>query len=488
MSAVSDFGAGNNSPDLVAALGSVGIDGGLKSPMSPGGVAELRRIVGDDHVLGPGAIARYRTDAGEARGLRADPDLVVRPGAAAEVAAVMRHCYDRGIPLVPRGGGTGLVGGSLAFGRGLVVDLGRLDGVSELRPEAWRMTVGAGLSTHHVRRLARESGLYFPPDPGAAEESQIGGNVATDAGGPHAFKYGTTGAWVMGLELVVPPGRVISVGGATRKDVASYDLKSLFVGSEGTLGIITECTLRLIPYPPARHVVVAAYRDAEDGCRAVQDVLTSGLIPAAVEYLDHGAIEASGDSFPGTLDPRARFLLLVELDGAPADLAAGIPLLNEALAPCLQAAPCASAAGQNELWRWRDGVTGAVRARLGGKLSADVAVPAERFHEALEVSRRVAAEAGLELCGWGHAGDANLHSTFVFDPGREGALDSAERGADRLLAEIAAMGGSIAAEHGIGWAKRGRMSLQLEEGALGLHRAIKGLLDPAGLLNPGKKS
>jgi glycolate oxidase subunit GlcD len=448
---------------------------------------ELREILGEDAVLQGADTVQYHVDASEGRGLRAEPDLVVRPADTYAVAAVMRACYEHEVPLTPRGGGTGLVGGSLAFGGGVVLDLALLNEVFEVRPEAWRMTVGAGLRTDHVRRLGRESGLYFPPDPGAAEASQIGGNIATDAGGPHAFKYGTTGSWVLGLEVVVPPGKVISVGGRNRKDVAGYNLTDLFVGSEGTLGIITACTLRLIPYPESRVAVVAGYEDAARGCAALEEVLISGLVPAAVEYLDQGAVEASRAAYPGSLDPRTRFLLIAEFDGSEADVAASAPVLEEALSPAVQLDARASVSEQDDLWRWRDSVTGAVAALLGGKLSVDVSVPAERFAEALSTSRDFAEQAGLRLCGWGHAGDANLHSTFVFDPSEEGALDAAERCADRLLARVVEMGGSIAAEHGIGWAKRGRLGLQLDDGSLEINRGLKQQLDPRGLLNPGKK-
>jgi glycolate oxidase subunit GlcD len=413
--------------------------------------------------------------------------LVVRPGDAGEVAAVMSCCHGRGVPIIPRGGGTGLVGGSLDFTGGVVVDLARINQVTELRPDVWRMTVGAGLTTRHVHRLARESGLYFPPDPGAAEESQIGGNIATNAGGPHAFKYGTTAAWVLGLEVVVPPGTVIEVGGRMRKDVAGYDFVRLFAGSEGTLGLITGCTLRLIPYPEARHTTLIAFRDVVEGCAGLESVLGSGLVPAAVEYLDRGAIDAARRAFPGALHHDAGFLLIVELDGSTQAVAEAATVLGEAVGPSLQVDSRSSAEGQAALWRWRDTITGAVCAQLGGKLSVDVCVPAECFPEALELSSEIAASAGLDYCGWGHAGDANLHSTFVFDPGRDGALEAAERAADLLLEAVVELGGSIAAEHGIGWAKRGHLALQLDPVALDLQRGLKRLFDPKGLLNPGKK-
>ena len=199
---------------------------------------ELARVVGAEHVLDPtpaakekrggeGGWSSYNHDATRSRGVRGHADLVVRPGSTAEVAAVLALCYEREVPLIPRGGGTGLAGGAVALEGGVVCSLERLRAIRELEPALWRMHAEAGVSTHHVQRLARENGLCFPPDPGASEQSQIGGNAATNAGGPHAFKYGVTGNWVTGLEVVIPPGETITLGGPYRKDVAGYDLKSL---------------------------------------------------------------------------------------------------------------------------------------------------------------------------------------------------------------------------------------------------------------------
>lgn len=210
-------------------------------------IAELARIAGAEHVQAdppPSALG----DATESRGLHGRADALVRPATTEEVAAVVACCCANRVPIVPRGGGTGFAGGAVPDG-GVVVELGRMTRVRRFDPGLWRIEVEAGLTTAHLRRLAREHGLLFGPDPGAAEQSQIGGNIATNAGGPHALKYGVTGDWVTGLEAVVPPGDVVRVGGALTKDVAGYDVKRLLVGSEGTLGVITAAWLRLVPAP-----------------------------------------------------------------------------------------------------------------------------------------------------------------------------------------------------------------------------------------------
>jgi FAD/FMN-containing dehydrogenase len=336
--------------------------------------------------------------------------------------------------------------------------------------------------------VARESGLLFPPDPGAAEQSQIGGNIATNAGGPHAFKYGVTGAWVLGLEAVVPPGELVTLGGPLRKDVAAYDLKSLLIGSEGTLGVITAAWLRLLPAPEASFPVAAFYETAAAGCEAIERVLGNGIVAAALEFLDEGALISAGGSFPGGTPRRARFLVLAEADGsrAEANRVRG-DLLAALEADSVGAVTPVEAADIRHLWRWRDGVSIAVTSRLGGKVSEDVSVPVDRLCEAIEGTVSIAGRHRLEACSWGHAGDGNLHSTFMLARGDHEALSRAETAAAELFDLAVHLGGSVSGEHGVGWTKRGRLGLQLAPRALEIHSEVKRAFDPKGLLNPGKK-
>jgi glycolate oxidase subunit GlcD len=447
----------------------------------------LTTLLGPEQVL-PADDRQYLQDETEGRGVRGFADAIVLPRSAEDVAAVMSWCYEQEVALVPRGGGTGFAGGAVPIEGGIVLTLDRLARIRAFDPLLWRMHVEAGVRTATVRRQAHEHGLMFPPDPGAAEQSQIGGNIATNAGGPHAFKYGVTGAWVTGLEAVVPPGDVITVGGPIRKDVAGYDLKSLLIGSEGTLGVITAAWLRLIPRPEASFPVTAVYTDSASGCAAIERVLGTGLVPAALEYLDARTALASGAAFPHGLPQDAGFVVLTEADGS----LAGARALREELVEALHEdaslvfAP-EEGADIQAVWRWRDGVSIAVTAQLGGKVSEDIVVPLDHLEEAIEETLAIGGRHGLEACSWGHAGDGNLHSTFMLGRDDAEALERAAAAADELFALATRLGGSVSGEHGVGWVKRGQLRRQWSPRALELHAEIKKSWDPRGLLNPGKK-
>jgi glycolate oxidase subunit GlcD len=448
-------------------------------------LSELRSLLGGEHVeeVPPGS--PYNRDATGRRGMDGRADAVVRPGGADEVAAVVRWCYEHDVPIVARGGGTGLTGGAVAIGGGVVCSLERLRGVRELEPALWRIHPEAGVTTRHVQRLARENGLFFGPDPGAADQSQIGGNVATNAGGPHALKYGVTGAWVMGLEVVLAPGELVALGGTVRKDVAGYDLKSLMIGSEGTLGIITAVRLRLLPAPEATIPLVVFLPTREQGCAAILDVLAAGIQPSALDFLDRETLEIVAGGYPGAIPAGAGFVLLAEVDGTRAQAQAEREAFEEVLAGAALAIE--EPADSGALWRWRDGINGVVAGARGGKVSEDVAFPVERLREGLEGFAEIAQRHGLDSCAWGHGGDGNVHATVLVDPAKDAELDAAAAVGEELFALVGALGGSIAAEHGVGMLKGGRLSEQWDARAIELHEQIKRAFDPKGLLNPGKK-
>jgi glycolate oxidase subunit GlcD len=449
---------------------------------------QLRRVLGNNAVLA-GDAPGYASDQTEGSGVHGRADAVALPASTSEVADVMAWCYQHDVPIVPRGGGTGFAGGAVPTDGGVVLGLERMAAVRELEPLRWRMLVDAGVRTAVIRRMARENGLFFPPDPGAAEQSQIGGNVATNAGGPHAFKYGVTGNWVTGIEAVVPPGDAIKVGGPIRKDVSGYDLRGLLIGSEGTLGVITAAWLRLLPTPEARFPVIAFFSGPGDGCAAIEAVLGSGLQPAALEYLDRETLEAAGPALPGGVPERAGFMVLAEADGSTAEAERLRAELESVLGDgALGVRAPESGREAGDLWRWRDGVSIAVTARRGAKVSDDIVVPLDRLREAIEETLAIGRRHGLEACSWGHAGDGNLHSTFLVTPDDPADLARARSAAEELFELALRLGGSVSGEHGIGWVKRSGLARQQTEPMRALHQRLKGVFDPKGLLNPGKKT
>jgi glycolate oxidase subunit GlcD len=447
--------------------------------------AELRRLLSPDALLAP-APALYLRDETEGRGVVGHADAVVAPATTEEVASVVAWCYEHDVPLVPRGGGTGFAAGAVPDG-GVVVSLERLTAIRAFEPLAWKIHAEAGVRTAELRRIVRESGLVFPPDPGAAEQSQLGGNIATNAGGPHAFKYGVTGAWVTGLEAVVPPGEVVRAGGPVRKDVAGFDLKSMLVGSEGTLGVITSAWLKLLPAPEAFLPVVAVYGSVAAGSDALARVVGNGLAVAALEYLDGRTLLAAGASFPGGLPAEAAFMVIAEADGSHDEARRLRDEVADVLSEDAEVVRTPTAPGEvAALWRWRDGVSLSVAAQRGGKVSEDICVPFEHLPEAIEETLAIGARHGLETCSWGHGGDGNLHSTFMVSPDDEDELRRAERAAVELFELATRLGGSISGEHGIGTVKREFWLRSLSPRELELQRAVKAAFDPKGLLNPGK--
>jgi glycolate oxidase subunit GlcD len=432
--------------------------------------------------------AAYLSDQTEARGLHGRADAVALPRSADEVAEVVAWCYAQGVAIVPRGGGTGYAAGAVPIDGGVVLSLERLDRVRSFDPLLWRIHVEAGLRTSELRRSAREGGLLFPPDPGASEQSQIGGNIATNAGGPHAYKYGVTGKWVTGLEAVVAPGEVVHFGGPLRKDVAGYDLKQLLIGSEGTLGVITAAWLRLMPAPEAAWPVVGFFDGVRGGATAIERVVGSGLPVAALEYLDSETMRYAGATFPGEV-PDGAFAVLAEADGSH-DEAARVRsdllevLGEDALALYAPEPPEEIAA----LWRWRDGIALVVDAQRGGKASEDIAVPLDRLGEAIEESIEVGRRFGIPAASWGHAGDGNLHTTFLLAGDDERELALAPQLSEALFELALRLGGTISGEHGVGFVKRNWLERQLGPRAFELHTAIKRAFDPQNLLNPGKKA
>lgn len=450
---------------------------------------ELAEIVGPDRVVSdPPAIRQYLSDGTGNRGISGSAEVAVLPAEVDQVVAVLSWCYERDLPIVTRGGGTGLAGGAVPEG-GIVVSLEGLASIRSIDPGYWRMEVESGVRTATVHRKALENGLLFPPDPGAGEQSTIGGNIATNAGGPHALKYGVTGNWVTGLEVVLPPGRILRTGGPFRKDVSGLDLTDLLIGSEGTLGIVTAAWLRLVPAPEERGLAIAFYENAEAGCEAVEATIGSGIQPTALEFLDRRAVAACLGSFPLRPPADEGFVVIAEADGTGEEVERIVREFEDSLGAGAIGGVLTTTDHQevDALWSWRDGVSIAVTAQRGGKISEDIVVPLERLAEAIEETLAIGERHGLEACSWGHAGDGNLHSTFLVDLSDPDEMARGRAASDELFEMAIRLGGSISGEHGIGSLKTTHVSEALGETTVEIERSIKSVFDPKGLLNPGKK-
>ncbi len=444
-------------------------------------VTELREACTDGAVVvDPDIVDAHRRD----RATAVEPGVpvaLVRARCTADVQAVMQIASAHRVPVVPRGLGTGLSGGSTAIDGCIVLSTEALRSIV-VDPAAMVVTVGPGLRNAEVKAAAAAEGLWYPPDPSSFEICSIGGNLATNAGGLCCVKYGVTTDYVLGIEVVLADGRAVRLGGRTIKDVAGYDLKRLFVGSEGTLGVITEATLRLRPPPPPASTIVGLFASLVDAGRAVTAVV-GAMRPAALELMDRAAIAAVERVRPMGLDADAAALLLARTDGDP----------HEAVV----VAEAFEAAGATYVARTDDAdegelLMGARRMaipcveRLGTVLIEDVGVPVPRIPDLLAAVEALAAAHDTAIPVIGHAGDGNFHPLVTYDPTDVAATARAMAAFDAVMAAALDLGGTVTGEHGIGVLKARHLRDQLGDDVMDLTRRIKAALDPAGILNPGK--
>ncbi len=431
-------------------------------------------------VVDPDVIDAYRHDRATAV-VPGRPVALVRARHTADVQGVLRVASRLGVPVVPRGLGTGLSGGSAAVDGSIVVSTEQMRHLS-IETDAMVAVVGPGIRNAELKDAARARGLWYPPDPSSFEICSVGGNLATNAGGLCCVKYGVTTDYVLGIEVVLADGRAVHLGGRTIKDVAGYDLKRLFVGSEGTLGVITEATLRLRPLPPPASTVVATFSSLVDAGRAVADIVTS-VRPAALELMDRAAVAAVERVKPMGLDVDAAALLLAQTDGA-ADEA-------EAIAAACERAGAAYVAhtddpDEGELLMGARRMAIPCVERMGTVLIEDVGVPVPRIPELLAAVERIAAEHDTAVPVIGHAGDGNFHPLVTYEPTDPAAAARAGAAFDAVMDAALALGGTVTGEHGIGVLKARHLRAQLGDDVMELTARVKQALDPDGILNPGK--
>ena len=431
-------------------------------------------------VTDPDVVEGYRHDRARTV-VPGKPLCLVRAADTADVQATMRVASRFGVPVVPRGAGTGLSGGSSAIDGAITLSTERLRHLA-VDPPSLTATVGPGLLNAEVKAAAREHGLWYPPDPSSFEICSIGGNLATNAGGLCCVKYGVTTDYVLGLEVVLADGRAVRLGGRTVKDVAGYDLKRLFVGSEGTLGIITEATLRLRPLPPPASTVVATFAGIVDAGRAVAATMAA-IRPSALELMDRAAVAAVERVRPMGLDADVGALLLGQSDSGLAEA--------EAIADACRANGATYVAvtddpDEAELLMGARRMAIPCVERLGAVLIEDVGVPIPRIPDLVAAVEAIAERRETLVPVIGHAGDGNFHPLVTFDPADADATARAGIAFDEIMEAALALGGTITGEHGIGTLKARHLLAQLGGDVLDLHRQVKAALDPQGLLNPGK--
>lgn len=444
---------------------------------------QVRAALGAD-VLPPD-LARYaRDDGAEGPFL---PGLVVRPSSADQVVELVRLCHALAVPLSPRGAGTGTVGGCLADHGGVVLDLAALTRL-EIDERSLLAEVEPGVITADLHAAAEARGLFYPPDPASLKKCSVGGNVATNAGGPRACKYGVTGNFVLGLDVVTGTGQPLRLGHRSIKGVTGYNLAGLLVGSEGTLGVISRCTLRLLPLPACAVTLLASFADEAAACAAVHACQTGGVVPAALEFADRVCTRVLRDSGALSAPPEAGALLWVEIDGDSAGLDASI---RRAADRCRESGALTvdvaeDPATRARLWDVRRALSHTLRDRWPRKVSEDVAVPLARLPDLTAAARELGARHGLDVASFGHAGDGNLHVNILFDPAAPDVTARVEHAVEDLFKITIALGGTLSGEHGIGISKRPYMPLEQPAELRALQLDLKRAWDPKNILNPGK--
>ncbi|HSK10395.1 MAG TPA: FAD-linked oxidase C-terminal domain-containing protein [Vicinamibacterales bacterium] len=448
---------------------------------------DLGRIVGADHVRADTqAIATYGEDA---LGRGHPPDVVVIPATTGEVAAVARACSDRRVPLTVRGGGTGYTGGSVPLHGGVVLSMERFTRILEIDQDNLLAVVEPNVVTGVLQAAVEEVGLFYPPDPASLDKSVIGGNIAECAGGPRAFKYGTTRRYVLGLEAVLPGGEVIRTGSKAVKNVVGYDLTQLLVGSEGTLAIITQAVLRLVPLPPARATLRATFASTAAAVEAVSGVIRARVVPATIELVDAASLAAVARYLGEELAPAGTgALLLIEVDGheeAVAEEARRVAAACGA-AGATEVVRASSRAERDRLWRVRRELSPALKTIAPTKLNHDVVVPRGRIADLFALLEELRRHFGLTIACFGHAGDGNIHVNLMVNAA-DGEEMARARQAERLLFEgVVAREGSISGEHGVGFTKAPYLAVELSPDVIALLKRVKHAFDPHGILNPGK--
>jgi glycolate oxidase len=448
---------------------------------------KLRQLLGDEAVSDdPKILAAH---AGDKWFAAETPEVVVLARNTEDVARLLKFANANNVPVTARGAGYGYVGGCVPVRRGVALSLMKMNRIREIHFADAVAVVEPGVITAELKKAARAQKLFYPPDPASLNECSIGGNVATNAGGPRCLKYGVTRNYVVGLEVVLANGDVLRTGGRVHKNKTGFNLIGLFVGSEGMLGVVTEITLRLLPLPPARATLSAAFPTMSAAASAVQEIFAAGFLPSALEIADSFTLEAARHELGAEFVPAGNAHLLVDLDGQEQSVAGEAAAIRDLLqrrnANDLQMATGEEAA--EKMWALRRQFSNSLRATGLTKLNQDVVVPRSHIVDLVDFAVQLQTRHGFPVACFGHAGDGNVHvnimSSHYEDPKERASVDQA---LDELFAQVLAWGGVITGEHGIGLAKKRWWPEATSDSVRAVHRQLKQVLDPNGILNPGK--
>ncbi len=451
--------------------------------LKPSVITELKNIVGPDHLFTSSEeLVVYSYDATQREAL---PWAVARPASAEEISNILQLANRERFPVVPRGAGTGMSGGSVPVRGGVVLTFERMNRILEIDGDDLVAVVEPGVVTGDLQREVESRGLFYPPDPASHKFCTMGGNVAECAGGLRAVKYGVTKDYVLGLDVVLPTGEIIRTGTRSAKSVAGYDLTKLMVGSEGTLGIATKIIVRLLPLPESVRTLSAFFSDVESAARAASSIIAGRILPRALELVDGAALRAVERYLKKDLSGSAGAMLLAEVDGPQEATDRGIRRVEELvrLAGATRVARAESESEREELWNARRAISPALYAIKPKKVNEDIVVPRSKITAILHAIDGIAKLHGLMIVNFGHAGDGNIHTNIMIDETEAG---KAELAVKEIFAAVLRLGGSISGEHGIGLSKAAYLPMELGPEALGVMKKIKQTLDPNNILNPGK--
>jgi glycolate oxidase len=447
---------------------------------------ELVEIVGQEHILtSPEDLICYSYDGTFAEEL---PDAVISPASTKEVSAILKVAHREAIPVIARGMASGLAAGTVPYGGGLVLNLTRMNRVLEIDRNNMTATAQAGVITADLAEAVGAEGLFYPPDPASIRHSTLGGNVACNSGGPCCLKYGVTGDYVMALEAILADGRVLRTGNKCIKDVTGYDLVHLLVGSEGTLAVITEITVRLLPKPQAKRTALAIFEDIARASHAVNDILLAGVLPSTLEIVDETAINCVEEYMHLGLDCTADAMLLVETDGHPESAAREIDVVAEVCrrGGAKEVQIARNVAESENLWRARRSISPSLGRVRPNKLGEDIVVPRSAIPSMVVRIKEISLQYDLPIVIFGHAGDGNLHPNILFDKRDPEEWERVEAAVADLFGAAVELGGTLSGEHGVGMLKRPYLEMALGPLAVEVMRGIKQAMDPKGILNPGK--